>query len=168
MGQELTATADLCDSLGAAAQVIALAWRDYGLLRSFHGPAQTIAAQQDNSLVRAALETPGKGRVLVIDNDGRGDCAMVGGNLGHLARANGWAGIIVNGMVRDWEELIHEEIGIKALGTCPRRSEKRGRGLTGVELGFGGARIRPGDAIYADWDGVVVVAAADAADSRQG
>ena len=159
MGQERTATADLCDALGDKAQVIALAWRDYGLLRSFHGPAQTVAAQQDNGHVRAQLETPGKGRVLVIDNEGLTDCAVVGGNLGHLARANDWAGIIVNGVVRDWGELIHEEIGIKALGTSPRRTEKRGRGLVGVELAFGGARIRPGDMIFADWDGVIVVAA---------
>lgn len=154
-----TVTADLCDALGDKAQVLALDWRDYGALRRFSGPAVTVATRDDNGLVRAQLEQPGEGRVLVVDNGGARRCAMVGGNLGALAVKNGWAGVIVYGLVRDSAELADLSVGIKALGTCPRPPIKRGVGTLNTLVNIEGVSIRPNDMIVADEDGVVVVAA---------
>lgn len=152
-------TADLCDALGERAQVLALDWRDYGALRRFSGPAVTVAARNDNGLVRAQLEQPGEGRVLVVDNGGGRRCAMVGGNLGTLAARNGWAGVVVFGVVRDSVELSGCAVGVKALGTCPRPPAKRGDGMLNAQVNINGVNIRPGDQVVADEDGIVIVSA---------
>jgi len=152
-------TADLCDALGDKAQVLALDWRDYGAVRRFSGRVATIAARNDNGLVRAQLEQPGEGRVLVVDNGGGRHCAMVGGNLGALAVRNGWAGVIVFGVVRDSIELASLPVGVKALGTCPRPPAKQGTGSLNVAVNINGIFIQPGDHVVADEDGVVIVRA---------
>ena len=150
------ATSDVCDALGAAAQVVALDLRDYGGRIDFNGPAQTIKTLDDNSEVRAQVESPGEGRVLVVDGEASRNNALVGGNLAKLAADNGWAGIIVNGYIRDQHELIAENVGVKALGSCPRKGQKTGVGQVGVEISIGGVTINPGDWVTADADGVVV------------
>lgn len=152
-------TADLCDDHGAQVHVLDAAWSDYGARRRVAGPAMTLVTDDDNTQVRALLEQPGEGRVLVVDNGASRRCAMVGGNLGLLAERNGWAGIVVNGMVRDSAELAAHQVVIKALGTCPRKSEKRGVGTPGATLVVAGVTISPGDTVVADEDGVVVVPA---------
>lgn len=149
-------TADLCDAHGEAVRVLALPFRDYGGRSAFAGPVSTLKCFEDNSLVRTALEEPGNGRVLVIDGGGSLRCALVGGNLGVLAEQNGWAGVVVWGCVRDAVELATNAIGIKALGTCPRKSDKRGVGQREVPITIGGVTIRPGEWLAADEDGVIV------------
>ena len=94
--------------------------------------------------------------VLVVDGGGSMRCALVGGNLGVLAQKNGWAGILVNGAVRDADELEACDIGVRALGTHPRKSVKRNSGERDVAVQFPGTVIRPGDWIYADADGILV------------
>lgn len=158
MTEQILITADLCDALGGKAQVLTLDWRDYGALRRFAGPAVTVATQNDNGLVRAQLEQPGLGRVLMVENGGSRHCAMVGGNLGALAAKNGWAGVIVHGFVRDTAELAACRVGIKALGSCPRPPVKQGIGSLNVPVNIDGITIRPGDRIVADEDGIVVLA----------
>ena len=69
---------------------------------------------------------------------------------------NGWAGVIIHGCIRDSAELGQLDLGIRALGTMPLRSEKRGEGERDVPVRFAGASFRPGDFVYADEDGVVV------------
>lgn len=149
-------TADLCDAHGEAVRVLALPFRDYGGRSAFAGSVSTLKCFEDNSLVRTALEEPGNGRVLVIDGGGSLRCALVGGNLGVLAEQNGWAGVVVWGCVRDAVELATNAIGIKALGTCPRKSDKRGVGQREVPITIGGVTIRPGEWLAADEDGVIV------------
>jgi regulator of ribonuclease activity A len=150
------ATADLSDA-HPQAQVCAPVLHDYGGKRAFHGPIATLKVFEDNALVRATLETPGAGRVLVVDAGGSLRCALVGGMLGELALKNGWAGIVINGCVRDTVELAAQDVGVKALAVHPRKSEK---GLHGGEadrvVEFAGVRFRPGAWLYADADGVVV------------
>jgi regulator of ribonuclease activity A len=102
------------------------------------------------------LEMPGEGNVLVVDGGGSLRCALVGGNLGKLAEGNGWAGIIVNGCVRDTLELDDCDVGVLALGTIPRRSERKGAGDKNVVVNMSGVLVHPGDMIYADEDGVLV------------
>lgn len=150
------ATADVCDELGADVRVFPPGLHDFGGVPSFAGQAVTLRVHEDNALVRETLETPGRGRVLVVDGGGSLRTALVGGNLGALAAANGWAGILVWGAVRDVAELRRSPVGIRALASMPRRSAKQGQGDRDVPLAIGGIIVNPGDWILADADGVVV------------
>ena len=154
-------TTDLCDrheSLLAHGdlRVLAPGFLPFGRRRRFFGEAVTIKQFEDNTLVRATLEEAGRGRVLVVDGGGSLRCALLGGNLAALAAKNGWSGVVVHGCVRDSEELNACDLGVRALGLHPRRSEKRGGGQRDVPVQCGGALIRPGEWIYADEDGVLV------------
>lgn len=154
-------TTDLCDANEDALasgdlQVAMPGFLSFGQRGAFAGPALTLRCFEDNALVRRALETDGHGRVLVVDGGASLRCALVGGNLARLAAGNGWRGIIVNGCVRDADEIDGCDIGVRALHLNPRRSDKQGRGEFDVELEFAGVRICPGDAIHADRDGWLV------------
>jgi len=150
------ATTDLSDA-HPDAPVLAPIFRDFGGVTGFHGRVVTVKVFEDNALVRATLETPGDGRVLVVDGGGSLRCALVGGMLAELGRRNSWSGIVVHGCVRDVAELAAEAIGIKALAAHPRKSEKGlHTGHTGRVVEFAGVRIAPDDWLYADADGVLV------------
>lgn len=151
-------TADLCDELGDAVRVLDGDFTSYGGVRAFGGPISMIAAIEDNSLVREALAEPGGGRVLVVAGGGSTRCAMVGGNLAEMAASNGWAGIVIDGCVRDAIELSEASVGILARGTCPRRSVKRGLGERDVTVTMAGADLAPGMWLWADEDGMVLTA----------
>lgn len=150
------ATTDLSDK-HPEAQVADPIFGDFGGKDKFHGPIKTIKVFEDNALVRSTLETPGEGRVLVVDGGGSMRCALVGGNLGNLAVKNNWSGIVVYGYIRDSEEIGLQAVGVKALGTHPRKSEK---GLHSAQqdkvVTFAGVTFRPGAWLYADMDGIVV------------
>jgi regulator of ribonuclease activity A len=150
-------TADLCDEHSGAAhfQIADSGFFDYGGSRGFSGPISTVRAPEDNSLVRKALEEPGQGRVLVVDGGGSRRCALVGDILAALAEKNGWAGVVVNGCIRDAEEVGRTAIGVKALGTHPLKSGKRNEGQRDVEVRFAGVTFKPGQYLYADADGIV-------------
>ena len=155
------ATTDLCDAhedrlRDGRLQVAVPPWRSLGGVARFAGPAATLRVPEDNSLVRGMLEQPGEGRVLVVDGGASLRCALVGGKLAVLGERNGWAGAIVNGAVRDADELDACRFGVRALGLVPRRSDKRGLGERDVVVAFAGVVIRPGDWIYADRDGWLV------------
>ncbi|MBI5619005.1 MAG: ribonuclease E activity regulator RraA [Gammaproteobacteria bacterium] len=154
------ATADLYDAHGEALRVAAPLFRDFGGAPSFEGPVATCKVFEDNSLVRAALEEPGNGRVLVVDGGGSLRCALVGDMLGALGRKNGWAGIVVYGCVRDAHALGEIPIGIKAIATNPRKSVKKGEGERDVLVRFADVAFKPGDYLYADRDGIVIADAA--------
>lgn len=152
------ATTDLCDDHPDEARVVDPILRGFGGVAAFSGPIATVKAHEDNPLVREALGQPGNGRVLVIDGGGSLRCAMLGGQLAEMAVKNGWAGIVVNGCVRDTAELRRTAVGVKALATHPRKSGKKGEGSRDVAVTFGGMTFRPGEYLYADDDGVVVSA----------
>ena len=154
------ATTDLCDAhedlLDAGAlRALPPLFTAWGKRLGFCGPAATVRCSDDNSMVRASLETPGEGRVLVVDGGASLRCALLGGNLAVLAEKNGWAGVIVNGCVRDTAEIDACEIGVRALAAHPRRSDRRGSGERECELELGGARLAPGHWVYVDGDGVL-------------
>jgi regulator of ribonuclease activity A len=150
-------TADLVDEHGEALQSCDLQLRQFGGRRRFHGPIRTVACFQDNALVKKVLSGPGEGAVLVVDGGGSLHTALVGDLIAGLARDNGWAGLVVHGAVRDTEELAGLDIGIKALGSNPRKSAKLAVGQVDVPVRFGGVTFRPGEQLYSDEDGVVVV-----------
>ena len=155
------ATTDLCDGHpelldDGRLAVLPPVLRHFGKRSRFAGPAVTLKVFEDNALVRAALETPGEGRVLVIDGGGSLRRALLGGQLGLLAQNNGWAGVIVDGCVRDTEELAACDVGILALATIPRRSARDGVGQRDARVTICGVAVVPGNWIYADADGVLV------------
>jgi regulator of ribonuclease activity A len=150
-------TADICDELEAVAVTCATQLRQYGARPRFSGEVATVRCREDNVLVRATLSEPGRGRVLVVDGGGSLRTALMGDVIAGLAVANGWAGVIINGAVRDVAKLRDLPLGILALGANPKRSAKTGAGTTGEPVAFGGAIFRPGDAVLADEDGVVVL-----------
>lgn len=154
------ATCDLCDAhegdTSGAFRVLPPVFRDFGAVRPFSGPVQTLRALEDNSRVREAVNAPGEGRVLVVDGGGSLRRALVGGNLAVAAARNGWAGIVVDGCVRDVAELRAAGIPVRALALNPLRTEKRGEGQAGEPVQIQGVWVRPGDWLYADEDGIVV------------
>ena len=150
------ATTDICDA-HTDLQVCEPIFADFGGRLAFHGPIRTLKIFEDNALVRSTLETPGKGAVLVVDGGGSMRCALVGGNLGVLAVKNGWAGIVVNGCIRDSEEIAAQDVGVKALALHPRKSEKGlHSGHVDRVVDFAGVTFKPGAYLYADADGIVV------------
>lgn len=151
-------TADLSDrhSDKAGVRVLAPIFRAYGGRSAFAGAIATVKCFEDNSLVRAALETPGEGRVLVVDGGGSLNCALLGDILAEMASENAWSGVVVHGCVRDTEALAQIDLGVRALASHPLKSVKRGLGERDVRVDFGGAEFKPGDYLYADADGVLV------------
>jgi regulator of ribonuclease activity A len=157
-------TCDLCDAheRNPALRVLPPVLRAFGGKAAFHGPAATLQCFEDNSQVRVAVAEPGNGRVLVIDGGGSLRCALVGGTLAALAAKNGWAGIVVDGCVRDEAEMAPLPIGVRALALHPLRSEKRGEGRRDVSVRLQGVTVHPGEWIAADADGVIVLDTAPA------
>jgi regulator of ribonuclease activity A len=154
----VTSTADVLDEHGERASVCLLQFRSFGSRTAFSGPVATVRCPEHNVLLRRRFEEPGEGRVLVVDGEGSLRCALLGDNLAQLALDNGWAGVVVNGCVRDAAALDALELGVKALGTNPRPSGKEANGEVDVPVAFGGVTFRPGAFLYADEDGVVVIA----------
>ncbi|MCU7919505.1 MAG: ribonuclease E activity regulator RraA [Candidatus Thiodiazotropha sp. (ex Epidulcina cf. delphinae)] len=151
-------TADLYDIHEEMLQVCNPGFRHYGGHHVFHGPIATLKCFEDNALVRDQLDQPGQGRVLVVDAGGSLRCAMLGDLLAQKAVDNGWAGILIYGCIRDVAEIGEMSLGVMALATNPRKSIKQGSGEVGGEVNFTGVTFRPGEWLYADEDGVVVLA----------
>lgn len=154
------ATADLCDAHPGRLRIVAPLLRDFGGAARFHGPVATVQVFEDNVLVRALLETPGEGRVLVVDGGGSLRCALLGDNLAQTACDNGWRGVVVFGCVRDSAVLATIPIGIRAVATHPRKSGKRAEGQQDGVLRMAGVAIAPGQYLYGDEDGIVIASQA--------
>src|SRR5215212_3995290 len=149
-------TTDLCDQYADELQVAAPIFRSYGGKVAFSGLISTIQVYEDNVLVRAALEEPGAGRVLVVDGGGSLRCALVGDQMAALGLSNGWAGVVINGCIRDVTALAGLPFGVKALAANPLRSAKRGMGARDIQVVFAGLTCTPGHYLYADQDGIIV------------
>lgn len=149
-------TADLCDHYSEQVQMAEEAFADLGGRILFSGQIHTIKAFEDNSVVREAVAEPGEGKVLVIDGGGSMRRAMLGDMLAEKAVKNGWNGVVINGCIRDSAEIATMDIGVKALGTHPCKTEKRGLGDRDVSVRFAGVDFVPGHYLYADEDGIIV------------
>lgn len=154
-------TAEICDTnpthlASNDLRILHPVFQIYGQARAFSGPIVTVKVFEDNVLVRELIETKGEGRVLVVDGGGSMRCALLGGNLAQLTQTMGWSGIVVNGCVRDVDEINVCNIGVRALGSYPLRSNKKGVGEKHVPVYVGGTFIRDGEWLYADNDGILV------------
>lgn len=152
------ATADLYDDFGDELESCSAQFRSYGARPRFWGRITTVRCFQDNALVKRVLSTAGDARVLVVDGGGSLDTALMGDLIAGSAVAQGWAGVVINGAVRDVAALAGLDLGIKALGSNPRKSAKTGAGERDVPVEFGGVTFRPGAFLYSDEDGIVVAA----------
>lgn len=152
-------TPDLADN-SPHARALLHAWQDYGSHRCFAGLAVTVKCFEDNSLIKELVQQPGQGRVIVVDGGGSIRRALLGDQLAAKAAANGWSGLVIAGVVRDVEILETIELGIKALGACPQKTDKRGEGQLDLPIEIGGTTVRSGDYVYADRNGVLVSAEA--------
>lgn len=155
--RDIPATADVYDEHEELAQVCDIQFRQFGALSSFSGVVSTVDCYRDHAMLETALTTQGSGQVLVVDGHGSLHCALMGDRIAGLAAANGWSGIVINGAIRDSIALRGIPIGIKALGSNPRKSTETGAGSRSVTLFFGGATFTPGDMLYSDMDGIVII-----------
>ena len=149
-------TADLYDERGDELDSLALQLHDIGGHVAFDGPIRTVRCHRDNALVKATLATPGDGAVLVVDGGGSLESALVGDLIAASAVANGWSGIIVHGAIRDRVAIGQLPLGVKALGSNPRKSAKDGVGELDVPVEIAGVVFRPGAHVWADADGALV------------
>lgn len=149
-------TPDICDKHEDKVTLLNLPLHSFGRKFAFYGEIVTVRCYHDNSKVREVLSQDGKGKVLVVDGHGSCQKALLGDQLAILAIDNNWEGVIVNGAVRDVAAMAEMELGIKALGTNPFKTEKRGAGEVNVTLTVHNQMIQPGDYIYADWNGVLM------------
>lgn len=150
------ATADLYDDRGDELDSLSLPMIDLGGHVAFDGAVRTVRCHRDNALVKQVLATPGAGAVLVIDGGGLLESALVGDLIAASAVENGWAGVIVNGAIRDRVAMAALPLGVKALGSNPRKSAKDGVGEVDVPVTIAGVVFTPGRHVWADADGVLV------------
>jgi len=149
-------TADLCDRHPDRISIAEPVFRDFGGATHFSGPITTIRCPGDNTPVKATLQTPGHGGVMVVDGAGLLNFALLGDQLGMKAVANNWAGLVIHGCVRDTEALATLDLGVKALAPYPLKTTKKNPGEKNIPLYFAGIRFIPGHHLYADADGIIV------------
>ena len=148
-------TADMCDEYKDDIQVVDPIFNSYGKRDRFLGKVVTIKLDEDNRGLIELLKENGKGKVAVVDVDTK-FCAVVGENLMLLAQKNGWEGIIINGYVRDTNITKDIDVGLLAIGTCPKRSSKISQAKRGDILEFAGVRFKEGNEVFVDHDGVIL------------
>jgi regulator of ribonuclease activity A len=149
-------TADLYDERGEELASVSLQFQSLGGRSHFSGPVRTIRCFQDNALVKSTLASPGNGAVLVVDGGGSLGTALMGDMIAESAAANGWAGVVINGAIRDREAIALLDLGVKALGSNPRKSAKAGAGEVDVDVVLDGVIFRAGVTVWCDPDGILV------------
>ena len=149
-------TADFCDEHPELVEVLNFDYKNYGGAQKCRGEVVTIKLDKNNSeLIKLLRDEDGTGKVVVVDVNAE-YFAVVGENLMKFAQQNNYAGIIVNGYIRDTFQIKDIPVALYALGTCPKKYIPVTRGQRDLALSFGGANFKNGDYLYADTDGVMV------------
>lgn len=149
-------TPDLCDEYPDLVQVLAPMLQNFGGVDSFGGEIVTVKCFEDNSIVKEQVALPGQGRVMVVDGGGSMRNALLGDMLAEKAAENGWEGLIIYGCIRDVDVIRQTKLGVQAISTHPRKTEKRGIGDLNIPVTFGGITFVPGQYVYADNNGVII------------
>jgi len=150
-------TADLCDKYPEHVQVLAPIMKSYGGAKRVMGQIVTVQLSGSNKTLIELLKSEGAGQIAVVDVEAK-FTAVVGDNLMKFAHENNWAGIIINGYVRDTKNTKEIDVGLFALGTCPKKTMEVCEGSLHVKIHFGGIDFNEGDYLYADRDGIIVSA----------
>lgn len=153
-------TTELCDRLGEHIGFLTPRLRDLGGRPRFAGEVVTVKCFEDSSRIKELIETPGQGKVMVVDAGGSERCAVFGDMSAAIAIRNGWEGFVIYGYIRDAEPIAQMDLGMRALGVVPMGSTRCGQGLKALAIDIQGVCCQPGDYLVADEDGVVVVPAA--------
>jgi len=149
-------TADICDN-NENVKVLDPIFKSYGGVTQCHGKIVTIQLFEDNTdLVNLLKNEKGNGQICVVDVEGN-YCAVVGETLMGYAYENGWAGIIINGYVRDTHQTKQIPVGLFALGTYPYKSKTKATAKRDITLSFANVQINPQEMLYADNDGIVIL-----------
>jgi len=156
--QDMTtqSTADLCDQFEEQIQIVQPLFVNFGGIEAFQGKIVTLRVDRDFGLVKKTLSTTGNGCVLVVDGGGAKDCALLGDRLAELAHQQNWSGIVINGCIRDAAIVRTIAIGVRALGTCPKRPKLTAAGEKNIPIQFSGVTFKPGEYLYADADGIII------------
>ncbi len=147
---------DLSDQHSDKIQIGKLALQSFGGMHSISGEIYTVSCSDDNSVVKDILSRKGKNKVLVIDASGVTHASMIGDQIAASAVKNNWAGIVVNGYVRDVEELKNFPIGIFAKGFVAQKTNKKDHGFEDVLVAFGSVVMTSGKWIYIDQNGWLI------------
>jgi regulator of ribonuclease activity A len=147
-------TADLCDKYDDKVQVLATGFNSYGGATKFCGQIATCKIIDNNTELIKLLKNEGNGRICVVDVNAK-YVAVVGDKLMAFAKENNWVGIIVNGYVRDIGTTKDIDVGLIALGTCPKKAPIQNSGETGINLNFANVEFVENDYIYVDIDGAI-------------
>ena len=151
--------ADICDKYGDDKDLSypdSFSFRHFSGLRKFFGQIRTVSCLDDNSKVKEILSTDGKGMILIVDGNASLRRALMGDLMADAAVKNNWKGIIINGAIRDSPQIARlETFGVLALGTNPRKTERRDLGSIDVPITFNNVTFRPNDWIYVDEDGFI-------------
>lgn len=152
----IISTPDLCDQYGDAVQVLEPIFKHYGKLRQFGGRVATVKCFEDNSKVGELLSADGDGRILIVDGGASSRRSLLGDRLVAKAQHNNWSGILIYGFLRDVEDIADMPMAVMAMGSIPRKTDKRGEGRANIPVRFAGVTICPGDYIYADGSGIIL------------
>ena len=126
------------------------------------GPAYTVRCSPgQNLMLHAAIYRAPSGSVIVVEA-GDTDYAVAGGNVCAVAQKHGVVALIVDGVIRDMEEIRANRFPVFARGVIPIPGDKSELGALNVPVKCGGVQVAPGDIIVADEEGIVVVPAARA------
>jgi len=147
---------DLSDKYPDRIQIGKLTLKSYGRKRSMFGEIYTVSCSDDNSIVKSVLSRDGQNKILVIDASGVSHASMVGDQIAKSALNNNWAGIFVNGYVRDVEILGTLDLGIFARGSVARKTDKQDHGFEDIMISFGSTIMHSGNWLYVDENGWIV------------
>lgn len=156
------AVSNLCDSMGRTHNAS-------GALQPMHaggklcGPALTVrTAPGDNLLIHKAIDMAQPGDIIVVDGAGTLDAALIGDIMTSYAASRQVRGFVIDGAVRDTEELAARDLPVYARGISPRGPTREGPGEINVAVSIDGTVVQPGDIVVGDADGLVFVPPAQA------
>ena len=133
-----------------------LQFTNFGKKGFFSGKIETAVCPDDNSKVKQILNEEGYGKILIVDGQGSTNVALMGDIIADSAEKNNWQAVIIHGCVRDVEALSNFKLGIFALGSVPKKSEKKDLGEIGINIKVGGVSIESGNWAYADESGILI------------
>lgn len=152
----MKSTPDLCDEFADGLSVLEPIFTNFGGRVHFFGEAVTVKCFEDNSKIKELAGQPGQGRIMVVDGGGSLRRALLGDMIAAHALANGWAGFVIFGCIRDVDEIGAMDLGVQALATHPMKTDKRGLGDINVPVAIAGHTVHPGDWVVCDNNGIVV------------
>jgi 4-hydroxy-4-methyl-2-oxoglutarate aldolase len=154
---QMISTAALADFLGRE-QVMDIGIRSlWAPVPRIAGPAFTAACPPgDNLMLHAAIYRAQAGSLIVVQA-GDLDYALAGGNVCAIAQRRGIAGFVLDGLIRDLDEVREMRFPVFGRGVIPKPGAKNEVSPLGAAVSCGGVQVNAGDLVVADGDGVVVV-----------